>query len=241
MSQATILVATCVLDSNNIFGGYHTSIINLDKACKLNNINMVNIHANNEHLPHKARNAICHVFMQSPCTHLLFIDADIEFDAYDIIKMVESDKPIVGGLNYKNTILWDKIAELANRKGDKNYTIDYIKAISKDYNFIPKDNDMNNVDLTQDYIEVDAVGTGVLLMKKEALKQIQDAYVTDRYLDTEGSVFRFFDNAMKMTSLVNTNVYESDDVFFCNRWRELGGKVYLYTKFQCKHWGMYGY
>lgn len=241
MSKTTILVATRTLDCNNVFGGYHTSVMNLDKVCKSKSINVLNAHVNNDSLPHKAKNAVCDVFMQSPYTHLLFIDADIEFNAEDIIKMVEFDKPVVGGLNHKKTILWDKIVTLANEKGDKNYSVEYLKMLSKDYNFIPKDDDMKNVDLTHDFIEVDAVGTGVLLIKKEALKKIQDAYTKDKYLDQDSSLFRYFDTALKMTSVINTNIYLGDDVFFCNRWKELGGKIYLYTKFQCRHWGMYAY
>jgi hypothetical protein len=47
--------------------------------------------------------------------------------------------------------------------------------------------------------------------------------------------YRFFDNA-----IINKE-FVSEDYYFCHRWKECGGIVYLATWFTCTHWGNYGY
>jgi hypothetical protein len=47
--------------------------------------------------------------------------------------------------------------------------------------------------------------------------------------------FRYFDTELK------DGIYLSEDYWFCDRWRQLGGKIYIYTKFKCRHWGTYAY
>src|SRR5260221_11874055 len=46
-------------------------------------------------------------------THLLFIDADSIFDARDILKMIEADKPIVALPFARKEIKWGQVAEAA--------------------------------------------------------------------------------------------------------------------------------
>ncbi|NBO87112.1 MAG: hypothetical protein EBV00_02995, partial [Burkholderiaceae bacterium] len=58
----------------------------------------------NESLIQRGRNALAHQFMKTKCTHLLFIDADIKFDANDIIPMVLADKDIICGIYPKKEI-----------------------------------------------------------------------------------------------------------------------------------------
>jgi len=240
MLKKSILVATNT-NNANIFTGFNISLLNLEKTCTSLGIGLVHSYTLNEVYPQRGKNALCNMFMQSPCTHILFIDPDIEFQADDIIKMLEFNQPVVGGINHKRKIRWDKIAELANHKGEKNFTGKDLQMISREYNFVPKDDNADNVDFDEEFLEVDAVGSAVLLISKDALGKIQDAHPKDKYVEDNDPYFRFFDTDVKRISAINTNIYISDDAWFCNRWKEIGGKIYLYTKFQSKHWGVYAF
>ena len=60
------------------------------------------------------------MFLQSDCTHFMFIDADIEFDPMDVLSLMflcdeESDKDIVCGVYPKKHVAWDKVQ--ARRRG----------------------------------------------------------------------------------------------------------------------------
>ena len=240
MSKKSIFVATST-SNGNIFTGYNLSILKLEKLCYNLGIGLVSAYTLNEHYPQKAKNTLCDIFMKTQNTHLLLVDTDIEFEPEDVIKMLDFNQPVVGGLNHKRKIRWDRLAELANQKNDKNFTIADLQAISREYNFIPKDDNIENVDLNEDFIEVDAVSSGVILLSREALGKIQEAHSNDKYVEDNETYFRYFDTNIKKISSINTNIYIGDDAWFCKRWKELGGKIYLYTKFQSKHWGIYAF
>ena len=46
----------------------------------------------NESLVTRARNILSAMFMESDCTHLFFIDSDIEFDSESILRALAFDK-----------------------------------------------------------------------------------------------------------------------------------------------------
>ena len=55
----------------------------------------------NESLITRGRNTLVSFFMEHPdATHLFFIDADIEFDPNDLLRMVAYDRPITVGIIY---------------------------------------------------------------------------------------------------------------------------------------------
>ena len=238
MSKKSILLAT-VTTNGSIYTAYNISVLQLEKACTRLGIDLVNACTQNEYSLQKAKNILFSMFMKTPHTHLLLIDADIEFEADDVIKMLEFDKPVIGGLNYKTNIRWDKLAEIANQKGEKNYSIETLQTISREYNFVPRDGDMQTFDVSKEFIEVDVIGSSVMLLKREALEQIEAAYANDKYVVDGNPCFPYFNTDIKTIPDSGTSIYIEDDQMFCNRWRQLGGKVYLHTKFRCKHWGTY--
>jgi hypothetical protein len=51
----------------------------------------------NESLITRGRNYLAHEFLESDATHLMFIDADIDFDPKDVIALLAMNKPVIGG------------------------------------------------------------------------------------------------------------------------------------------------
>lgn len=97
-NQISILVLTPSY-GGQIYVGYLSSIIKLERLCKEKNIIIDYEFCYNESLIPRARNTLVDKFMNSSnYTHLLFLDADIQFEPEDIIKMLEYNKPLVGGV-----------------------------------------------------------------------------------------------------------------------------------------------
>jgi hypothetical protein len=64
----------------------------------------------NESLIPRARNNCVAEFMKRPyATHLIFIDADVGFEAQHVVDMIQADLPIVGGIYPKKTVDWEQI------------------------------------------------------------------------------------------------------------------------------------
>ena len=70
----------------------------------------------NESLITRARNYCVDEFMRSDCTHMLFIDSDIGFDAKDVMTLLalmddESEYDVLCGPYPKKCISWEKIKQ----------------------------------------------------------------------------------------------------------------------------------
>jgi hypothetical protein len=82
-------------------------------------------------------------------------------------------------------------------------------------------------------IEVEGMPTGFLRLSRAALQKVWD--VSDEY-QNEGKTCRMvFDIKVMDGQLV------SEDVVFCRKWRDLGGKVYLDPAMCCNHIGVKKY
>jgi hypothetical protein len=59
----------------------------------------------------RSRNALVAKFLDTEsATHLLFIDADIAFEAGHVLRMLRFDQDVVGGMYPLKMILWDDAA-----------------------------------------------------------------------------------------------------------------------------------
>jgi len=229
----SILVVTPAY-GGQLFVGYLTSLLKFERLCKDKGILVDYEYCYNESLISRARNTLTHTFMSSTqYTHLLCLDADIEFEPEDIIKMLDYNKPIVGGVYPKKKINWDKITELVNQPNKTVLTSETIQAMTKEAVVILLDDPAINVN--DEFIETRYTGTGILLIQRNVLEKMRESFPNDIYNALDIKYFRYFDTELK------DGIYLSEDYWFCDRWRQLGGKIYIYTKFKCRHWGTYAF
>ena len=89
----------------------------------------------NESLVTRARNVLLAYFLNSDYTHLLFIDADIEFQVDDVIKLYAHDKDVVVGAYPKKGVNWNNIKEGIKLKESEGKTVEggQIGALGSDY------------------------------------------------------------------------------------------------------------
>ena len=116
--QRSISVAE--LQKNKIFiatpcygGGltepYFKSILKLVFFCDKHQIPLQFGTIANESLVTRARNTLTAFFLNSDCTHLFFIDADIEFKVEDVIRLIAADKDVAVGAYPKKGINWGAV------------------------------------------------------------------------------------------------------------------------------------
>lgn len=204
------------------------SLLHLQIECAKNNIVVAFDFLMNESLIPRARNTLVYDFMQTAYTHLLFVDSDIQFDPLDVIKMIKADKDIIGGAYAKKEILWNNIASCVKKGKD----IDSLKYNTSDFVFTLVEPGALNNPVIPDTAEVKCVGTGLMLIKRNVFTKIKENHPLRTYMYNTNKHYSYFD-----CTILN-NEYLSEDYFFCQLWRNLGGKVHVATWTKTSHYGV---
>ena len=132
----------------------------------------------NESLITRARNYCCDEFLRSDCTHMLFIDSDIAFDANDIIGMLalmseDSEYDVLAAPYPKKCISWEKV-KAAVDMGVADQDPNILERFVGDYVFNPAGG-KNQIRLDQPE-EVLESGTGFMMFKKSTLVKFAAEY-----------------------------------------------------------------
>lgn len=185
----------------------------------------------NNSLIQAARNQLADMFMDDElATHLMFIDADIEFDAMDIIHMVNADVDVIGGVYPRKRIAWDKVREAiaAGVPDDKLdlHTGDMVVSMMKDAREA-------TVKATEPF-EVKGLGTGFMMVKKSVFERLQPH--VDTFLDDNDKVIHEYFSLMKDPE---TGRQMSEDYTFCYQCRKHGMKIHIAPWAAFTHVGSY--
>lgn len=198
------------------------SLLKFEKDCAELGINTFYQILTNESLIPRGRNKLCDIFLKSDCTHLFFVDSDIQFDSIDIVRMLDANEEFIGGIYPKKSLHLERV-------NDKNFHS------LCDFVVMPFENCVIN-DIYKP-VPVRFIGTGQLLLKRSVLEKIMKYYDGENqwYWADEEKYYCFFDTERKY------NIYLSEDYYMCDRWMKMGGTVY--AAFWCKsvHWGIYGF
>ena len=227
-SKVSLFIATPAYGSQ-VYTSYVFSLIKLMELCQSKGITINYYTVSNESLIPRGRNTACYEYLRTrDYTHMLFLDADIEFEAEDIIKLIEADKSVIGGSYPKKSLQFNHIANFINQNKDLHYTEEILRAFREPTSIYFNKEDACKTGI----VECRYVATGILLLKRHVFDDIMSKYPEDFY-DYEGQKhFRFFDTELKYGS------YLSEDYFFCETWMLLGGKSYIMNDFRCKHYGI---
>jgi hypothetical protein len=216
------------------FGEYTNSVLMLQKQCYNRGWGFVTNYLYNESLITRGRNELVYSFLEGNDTHMLFVDSDIIFDAKDVLRMVEYDKDVVCGIYPKKSIDWDKVVFSVKNGLTKPQDL---QVASCHYAF--NAGDINSEKLMKDLegtdlIEVRHAATGFMLIKREVFIKLFDKVDTYniRYMtEQERKVRCFFDTK------ISNDEYLSEDWFFCDLWKQYGGKIYIDPQVVLKHVG----
>jgi len=198
----------------------------------------------NESLISRARCHMVAYFMANPeATHMMFIDADINFDAVDILHMLQHDKDVIVGAYPKKQLDWNSIKDAA----DKGLDIGTLKDCAADYAFNPEwkydeETDTRSLKIENGLVKLKDAGTGFMIIKRSVIEKMIEAY-PDLYFNND---LNFEEEFAKWTYLFfdtmheeGTKRYLSEDYAFCRRWQKLGGDVWLDPLVKLDHVGNY--
>jgi len=236
-SSCFVNYVTCIMATRQLFNVYNIPLhINF---CK------------NDSLITRARNNLIAKAMNNPeMTHILFIDNDITWDPLDIIKLIISDKELVGGIYPYKNYNWDKLKEpdviqnILNKKNNsffKNTSDNEIIQHSLlEYNLNYKS---KNMEVKNNLIEVRHIATGFMLIKRNVIEKLFEAHPTTKYVDDinylskdeENFAYALFDCA------VIENHYFSEDWLFCHRWSQINGQIFTDISINLQHTGLEDY
>jgi hypothetical protein len=167
----------------------------------------------NESLISRARNTLTAKFLATEgSTHLMFVDADIGWEPWHLLVLLDAQKDVIGGLYPMKSM-----------------------PIKWCVNGIPgQENTEGNL------IEVSKTGTGFMLIKREVFEKINGhpatkPFANDIGLDASLNQYMktYFDTA------VREGRYYSEDWTFCENWRDLGGQVWVDKRVLLRHTGTY--
>ena len=167
----------------------------------------------NESLISRARNTLTAKFLAMPdATHLFFVDADIGWEPWHLLVLINRDVDVIGGLYPMKTM---PIKWVVNGFEGAEEGADGLQEVSK-------------------------AGTGFLLMKKHVFEKLNTHPAVKQYKNDIGLdpmydqyLKTYFDTAVRQTR------YYSEDWTFCENWRDLGGRIWMDKRVLLRHSGSY--
>ena len=167
----------------------------------------------NESLISRARNTLTAKFLeQEGATHLFFVDADIGWEPWHLLVLLNRDVDVIGGLYPMKTM---PIKWVVNGFEGAEEGADGLQEVSK-------------------------AGTGFLLMKRHVFEKLKSHPAVKQYKNDIGLDPKY-DQHLKtyFDTAVRQNRYYSEDWTFCENWRDIGGKIWVDKRVLLRHSGSY--
>ena len=189
------------------------SYIKWSNTCRQLGIDWTMETMTNESLISRARNTLTAKFLNNKeSTHLMFIDADIGWEPWHLLVMLNRDVDVIGGLYPMKSL---PVKWCVNGFEGAQEGADGLQEVSK-------------------------TGTGFMLIKRGVFEKLNahpavKPFINDIGLPAELNPYMktYFDTA------VRENRYYSEDWTFCENWRDLGGQVWVDKRVLLKHTGTY--
>lgn len=157
-----------------------------------------------------ARNAMVRQFLMSKATHLVFIDNDVGFPAESLVRLAKHDRDMVAGV-------------YPLKEDDEGYPI-RVK---------------DGVELWADadgLVEVEGLPTGFLKISRACIEKMIDAYGDKKFIG-RGQDPNDPPNYILFERTFDNGVRYSGDYAFCEKWKAIGGKMYVDPEMYFTHSG----
>lgn len=236
---------------------YTKSLIQLYALLRECGMDMAYPELGNESLVQRARNTLTQWFFESKSTHLLFIDADIRFEATAVLRMLGTGHKIVAAPYPRKEIRFDRIAHEVLRRheaGDESIFRKRKNPLEQSYgHHVITTTDDERQESVNECIKVVEAGTGFMLIAREVLEAMRDK-LHEANLGTiaeplgKGTgtpVYPIFHTdvgtipGMSSGEHIWQRRYVSEDYLFCERARALGYDTWLYLGTKLGHIGAF--
>jgi hypothetical protein len=215
----------------------------------------------NDSLVSRARNNLVARAMANPrMTHIMFIDNDISWDPQDILKLVISDKNLVGGIYPLKNYNWTDL--LVDRKNptvpNSNVVQQWVqRKNASQFKDIISDENMiqfnllrynvnyvsNTLNIEKNLAKVKHLATGFMMIKRSVIEKMSKAFPSTKYVD-DVNFLRPEENEFAYALFdcgVEEGHYFSEDWLFCHRWTKMGGSIWIDVSIALTHTGIEDY
>lgn len=172
------------------------------------------------------RNNMVMEFLESDCTHLLFLDADLSFDVETIREMLKANKDVClvpyPTKHYNEQRMQERAAR-SNRPAKLSDGLHYVLHVKPDKM-------KEALERKSRYVEIDAGPTGCMMIRRHVFDRMIEHY-PELKCSINGAKagmsyhydnwWRFFD-----TMVDDKGEFLGEDIAFCRRWRAIGGTVW---------------
>lgn len=181
----------------------------------------------------RARASLISQFLDDPAaTHLLFIDADIGFEAEQVLRLIACGADMCAAIYPIKRIDWEKVraAIESGRPNPAGAALKYVFEVDNPDAVVEKGG----------FVKVRYAGTGFLMIRRRALEQMcarysHLQYKRDHSLDAAtASGHRF---ALFECMIAEDGTYLSEDFAFCKRWTDMGGEIWTDLSSRLDHVG----
>tara|TARA_B100000497_G_scaffold85485_1_gene95186 strand:+ start:3653 stop:4324 length:672 start_codon:yes stop_codon:yes gene_type:complete len=196
------------------------SIVNLQMLLMREGVQLMLDTTENESLVHRARNVSIGRFMQkTDADFFMFIDADVEFDAHSVLRLLNSGHEVSVAVYPKKVVMWDQAREAAKNGDERNMALLSSSLVA-------------NIGATKrsvvnGFVEVLDGPTGFMMISREALTKMHEQYPELNCKNDHQN--RDFDEYCAIFDCMidpDSKRYLSEDYAFCRRWQQMGGKIY---------------
>ncbi len=223
------------------FGGmvtaaYANSLLLLQAACLQAGVKLEFNMSGGDGMITRARAELVAWFLDTPCTHLIFIDADIGFTPEQFFRLLAFDRDFVCAAYPIKRVDYDKVAR-AVQAGKTP-----LEQASQTYVIAWKD--AAKVEASLGFARVRYAGGGFTMVRREVIERMCAAHPELRYHVTHArgltpeqkalsQRFALFDPIIDHES----GEYLSEDFAFSKRWTDLGGDIWVDLNSRLDHYG----
>ena len=235
-SKISLMVATPCYDTVQLH--YTKSILDLQKECLLNNY-YITFQILKSSLVTQGRNLCVSAFLNSKCTHFLFIDSDISFETRSIFRLLHSPYEISCIPYPMKTVNQNKFRDDFKKRPD-----DDIETMGLSFPINVKD--PNNFTVKGGWAELHRAPAGCMMIQRSAFDKLIKAYpkltikqdtVIDGKMVRRPNLFNFFDTYYNQEE----EIYLGEDFYFCKLWTDIGGKIHALVDEEIIHTGEKAY
>ncbi len=231
-SRIHLIVATPCF-GGQLTSAYFFSLLRLQEAFIREGLQVTILLNPNDPLITRARQDMAAKFLEiQDATHLLFVDADIQFEPEQVFRLLKFNAEITAGAYPLKRVDWARVKALVMGNYERPQTGNLRYVVELDKPAVERDG----------FGKARYAGTGFLMIRREALLAMVKHYpelsysgVSRRTDPLAGSPFRsaLFDCLLDE----KTRAYLSEDYSFCRRWTDMGGEIWVDLRSRLSHVG----
>ena len=159
------------------------------------------------------RNRILEMFMESDCTHILCIDADLGWSAQHVISMLLAGKEFVAGV-YPS-------------RGENSFT--FRPCVKEDESLVTENN----------LLKMEYIPAGFMLIQRSVIEKLR-AKFPELYYEPKHDSMKHAKGWMFFNCEIWNGEFWGEDYTFCRKVREAGVDIWVDPTIQFNHGGVVG-